>query len=694
GGGSPTGSCTVSAGGTITCSPTGGVLNPGQSATITYTVSVGPNVPAGTLIANSANIASTGANATPDPNPANNSQNATSTLVTTSANLGITKTGPATVIAGNNITYLITVNNTGPSDAQNVVVTDSLPAQTRFVSIASTDAGFACTTPPVGTSGTVTCNKATLASGTSATFTLVVRVAPSTPAGNMVSNQATVGSTTSDPVAANNTSAVVNTTVTTMATLAISKSDSPDPVVAGTNLTFTVSVTNTGPSDAQNVVLTDPLPANTTFVSVMGTGVFSTAGACTHNGLVPGTVTCSPTSPGGVLPAGATATAIIVVKVASSAPVSPPFIVNTATVTSPTDPGSPRSATSSTTVRREADLSLVKTAPSSVIAGQNLDFTLKVTNNGPSDVAGGIAPGTIVITDTLPVGSTFVSFVATGPGGFTCTATGQTVTCLNAAGAAGNFPIGSMVTIVIKAMAAKNLAANSNLNNSATVTLTGPEVDPVPGNNTGAASTVVQTSADVAIRKDVLQPVPPAAAVPGQTITYRLRVINNGPSNAQNVVVTDIIPGNTTFVPGSITGTGVFAGGACTYSPAGGVNGSITCVPNASAGPPPTVMGEFTCGVEETITFQVLVNSSVTGGTIIPNTGRITSTTPDPNPDNNTSLATTTVATAQSALSIVKTVIASTPAVDPGAPAGSIIPGTQLTYQIKVTNNGPSDVSN
>jgi uncharacterized repeat protein (TIGR01451 family) len=674
-----------------------GVLPVGATGTLSYNVRVPANVPQGTLIANAATITSTAAGATPatpDPNSSNNSQNATSTLVNTSADLAITKTdSPDPVIAGNNLTYTIVVTNNGVSDAQNIVVSDTLPALLTFVSVSSTDPGFACTAPPVGSGGLITCNKATLPAGASATLTLIGKVNPNTVSGATITNTATVASSTNDPGPSAN-SATTTTTVNTSTTLSISKSDAPDPVVAGTNLTFTVTVANNGPSDAQNVVMTDPLPTNTSFVSVSGTGVFSNAGACTHNGAIPGIVTCN-ALPGGVLPAGATATATIVVKVASSAPVSPPFIVNTATVTSPTDPGSPRTATSSTTVRREADMTLEKKAPSTVIAGQNMDYTLTVKNEGPSDVAGGAAPGTIVVTDNLPVGTSFISAFITGPGNFTCTANAQLVTCLNAAGAAGDFPKGSVVTIVLKVMAAKNLANNSNLNNAAQVALTGPEVDPLPGNNSGAASTVVHTSADLAIIKDVLNPVPPAGVVAGENITYRLRVINNGPSNAQSVTVYDILPGNTTFEVGSLTGTGVFAGNACTYNPAGGTNGSITCIPNASPGPPPTVQGEFTCGVEETITYQVKVNASVSGGAIIPNPAQISSaSTPDPNAGNNTSLPTSTVVIARSNLSISKTVFSSTPAVDPLAPAGAVIPGTQLTYRIRVTNNGPSDVIN
>src|SRR5207248_196508 len=51
------------------------------------------------------------------------------------------------------------------------------------------------------------------------------------------------------------------------ADLAVTKTDTPDPVTAGTDLTYTVTLTNNGPSDAQGVVLSDVVPAGTTFVS-------------------------------------------------------------------------------------------------------------------------------------------------------------------------------------------------------------------------------------------------------------------------------------------------------------------------------------------------------------------------------------------------------------------------------------------
>jgi uncharacterized repeat protein (TIGR01451 family) len=71
---------------------------------------------------------------------------------------------------------------------------------------------------------------------------------------------------------------------TPVADLAITQSDSPDPVAAGSNLTYSIQVSNAGPSDATSVTVSDPLPAGVTFVSAS-----SSQGSCSH---AAGTVTC------------------------------------------------------------------------------------------------------------------------------------------------------------------------------------------------------------------------------------------------------------------------------------------------------------------------------------------------------------------------------------------------------------------
>ncbi|MFN8344418.1 MAG: T9SS type A sorting domain-containing protein [Spirosomataceae bacterium] len=127
------------------------------------------------------------------------------------ADLSITKTdSPDPVTAGTNLTYTITVTNNGPDVAANTSWNDVLPTGTTFVSLSS-PGGWTATTPAVGSGGTITVSNPGFAAG-SAVFTLVVAVDPAVADQSVLSNTATVTSSTSDPVPGNN-SATATTTV-------------------------------------------------------------------------------------------------------------------------------------------------------------------------------------------------------------------------------------------------------------------------------------------------------------------------------------------------------------------------------------------------------------------------------------------------------------------------------------------------
>lgn len=113
------------------------------------------------------------------------------------ADISVTKVDtPDPVLADNLVTYTITVTNNGPDPADSASLTDTLPASTAFVSLSS-PGGWSCTTPAVGSGGTVSCSIFTFAVG-SAVFTLTVAVDPSTPGGTVLSNTATASSSTAD----------------------------------------------------------------------------------------------------------------------------------------------------------------------------------------------------------------------------------------------------------------------------------------------------------------------------------------------------------------------------------------------------------------------------------------------------------------------------------------------------------------
>ncbi len=250
------------------------------------------------------------------------------------SDLSVTKVAsPATVFAGSSITYTITVTNGGPDAAANVSLSDTLPSDTTFVSL-TCPVGWACSG-----GSTVTATDTSLASGASGQFTLVVNVNASTASGTPITNTATVSPTDTTPV---DNSATATTTVATSADLSVTKSDSPDPVVANGNVTYTITVLNSGPSVATSVALNDVLPASTTFVSLT-----PVVGCTTPLVGATGTVSCTiPT-----LAAGASAAFTLVVNVTAGT-VSGTVITNTATVSSAvTDPvPGNNSGTTTTTV--------------------------------------------------------------------------------------------------------------------------------------------------------------------------------------------------------------------------------------------------------------------------------------------------------------------------------------------------------
>jgi uncharacterized repeat protein (TIGR01451 family) len=109
-------------------------------------------------------------------------------------------------VAGRDLAYAIDVLNLGPTAAETVGFTDTLPAGVSFVSMLAP--GFTCS----GTA-TVTCSKASMSAGEFAAPTLTVRIASSVAPGTALTNTATVSSATEDPVPANNSSTATNTVV-------------------------------------------------------------------------------------------------------------------------------------------------------------------------------------------------------------------------------------------------------------------------------------------------------------------------------------------------------------------------------------------------------------------------------------------------------------------------------------------------
>jgi len=251
------------------------------------------------------------------------------------------------------------------------------------------------------------------------------------------------------------------------ADMSITKSDSPDPVSPGQNLTYHLAVTNngapSGPSTTSGVTVTDTLPAGVTLVSAT-----PSTGSCSGTT----TITCAL----GIFPGGASATIDIVVTVSPSAPNS--TISNQATVAAVTaDPNSANNtATATTTVVSGADLSLTKTgSPNPVNTGQTLTYTLTVRNGGQ------LAAASVSVTDQLPRNTAFGAATTTQGTCSLSQPTKRIVTC-----SLGTIGSGSTATVTIIVTPPSK---KTTITNTASVSST--TTDPNTANNSSSATTSV-----------------------------------------------------------------------------------------------------------------------------------------------------------------------------------------------------------
>ena len=452
------------------------------------------------------NIATVGS-PTSDPSLTNNVTPPVITAVTSLADLQITKTAPASVLAMSNLTYAIAVTNFGPSSASSVVVTDSLPTGVTFVNASGNGAN---------NSGVVSWNLGSLAAGQSSNLTVTVTASAS----GGLTNVATVGSPTSDPNPTNNTTPPVITSVTPLADLVIAKTG-PANVFAASNCSYTISVTNLGPSSASGVVVTDSLPAGVTFVTASGNGS-NNAGVVSWNL--------------GVLASGQSSNLTVTVTAPASG-----TLTNLASVSSPTADTNILNNTTPpviTAVTPVADLAIGKSAAGSVLATSNLVYTISVTNFGPSTAS------SVTVTDNIPNGASFIN--ASGSG-------------LNSAGmviwSLGNLPSGTVSNVTLTVSA----PASGSLTNIATAG--SPTSDPVPTNNfTPPVFTAVTPVADVAVGKSG-----PAGATFNTNFSYTISVTNFGPSVASGILVTDSLPAGVVFA-GAVPATTTNATGQVIWS--------------------------------------------------------------------------------------------------------------------------------
>ena len=485
------------------------------------------------------------------------------------ADLAITKTdNSSTYTPGSSITYVIRASNDGPSNVSAASITDTIPAAITNPTWTCQSTGTANCGSNAG-SGNINLSNVQLNAGSSSNFVEITVTGTVNPAasGNLV-NVATVSppSGTSDLTAVNN-SATDTDTAAPIADLSLTKTVSNAAPPVGSNVTFTLTVANAGPSNATGVSVTDLLPSGYTFVS-------STAGAAYNSATGVWTV--------GAVNAGANISTQIVATVKASG-----TYANTATVTSTQSDSNTgnNSSTSTPTPSPRVDLITTKTINNAAPAvGSNVVFTLTTKNNGPSDATG------VVVNDLLPGGYTFVSST---PAAAYDNGTGVWTI--------GNLANSATQTLTITA----TVKANGPYGNTATSSST--ETELVPADNTQTVTPVPSPRVNLSMTKTAT----PANPSVGSNVTFTLTVLNQaGLNDATGLLVKDLLPSGYTYFSDNGAGAYVPATGVWTV---GSVNSGSSANLQIVATVRPT--GVYTNSTEVTSADQTDTNSTPNDGT-------------------------------------------------------------------------------
>ena len=174
-------------------------------------------------------------------------------------NLSITKNdGITSVVPGTSTTYIIVVSNAGPDAVVDAAVTDLFPAAITNTSWTAAAAPGSSVAQASGAGDIAT--TVSLPVGGTVTFTAVAQIDPS--ATGSISNTATVsapaGVTDTNPA---DNSSIDTDTLAPQADLSIFKTDGTTTAVRGTVDTYTITVTNNGPSTVSSFTLSDSIPS-------------------------------------------------------------------------------------------------------------------------------------------------------------------------------------------------------------------------------------------------------------------------------------------------------------------------------------------------------------------------------------------------------------------------------------------------
>ncbi len=462
--------------------------------------------------------------------------------------LAVEKTGPAQAHHGETISYTLTVTNYSGTEAVNVVLMDNLPIGLTYVS-----------SNPMGTEvmpGVVSWGLGNIQPNGSRTVTVSATVDGTIPNATPLEDIASVSWQNAAGQNFGPVAATAHTVIHTLPQLQITKF-APAEAQVGTTLTYTGTLTNVGGSTASNVVLVDQLPQGVTFVSSSHSAVYDP---------VANTVTWQLGSIG----PGASVPGWLTVSIAETIP-DGSSLTNTFTARG-TDPfgASVPDATASvnTTVRTHPVLILEKSGPATSFPGQDVTYTIAVTNTG------GTPASNVVLMDSLPLGLTYQS---SNPAGVYASG----ILTWNV----GVVDPGKTLTFQITARVDSGIENNSHLVDTAMATWKDP-LGQDHGPVTTQAATEIFTLPQVTIVKSG-----PASSYASATFAFTLQVCNVGGTDAQNVIVQDNLPAGLNYVSSNPSGTYsdrtitwsllTLAAGACT---------NLTLTVQVAAGTPETTL--------------------------------------------------------------------------------------------------------
>ncbi|HEC45859.1 MAG TPA: DUF11 domain-containing protein, partial [Epsilonproteobacteria bacterium] len=315
----------------------------------------------------------------------------------------------------------------------------------------------------------------------------------------------------------------------------VSFTDTPDPLASNGEVVYTIEFKNNAPDTAVNPELNVTVPTGFTYIGSDYTGC-SYSGNVPSQGLATDIVQCTAAT----FPGSTSADINITLR----APVvSNPTVFESDATASCDDDINPANnlETIKTTVVEGSDLTLTKTSsPNPAIAGSIVTYKFDVVNNGPHTAVD------LDLSDTLPGGLTFVgdnaSPAADNDADWDCSASGQNVTCTG-----GDLAVGASSTFYFRVKVSQS-STSGDITNSATVTSTTAEV--APDDNTDTDILQILPGTDMSIVKSLTT----TPVISGQDVTFTLDVTNNGPMPADDVNITDILPGGYTNILASAPG--------------------------------------------------------------------------------------------------------------------------------------------